>query len=102
MRTRISPLADRNLDGIWKFIARDSPTAADRVDLELHEAIKMLGENPGMGHRRSDVPDQRYRFWPVYSYIIAYRIEGDELVVVRVIHGARNVRRTLGRQVRGE
>src|SRR3954468_18931644 len=101
MKFRISRLADRDIDRLWRFIARDNPIAADRVEEELHDAMKKLASSPGIGHRRADVADPRYRFWPVYSYIIAYRIERNVLLVVRVIHGARQVRRALGRQARG-
>jgi plasmid stabilization system protein ParE len=43
------------------------------------------------------VEDKRYRFWVVGSYVIAYRVEETELLVVRVIHGARDFRRLFGR-----
>jgi plasmid stabilization system protein ParE len=47
---------------------------------------------PGMGHRRTDVRDQRYHFWRVRSYIIAYRYDANDLTIVRVLHGARDFR----------
>jgi plasmid stabilization system protein ParE len=50
-----------------------------------------------MGHTRPDVPDKRYLFRAVGKYIIAYRIEGKELVVVRVLHGARDFRKLFKR-----
>ena len=62
--------------------------------------MKLLGDHPGGGHVRADVSDPRYRFWAVYSYVIAYRLERDHLLIVRVIHGARDVRKALGRQAR--
>src|SRR2546423_748539 len=101
MKALISKRADRDIDRIWEFIARDSVDAANRVDDEIREAIKTLATLPGMGHTRADVSDPRYRFWPVYSYVIAYRVEGNTVRVVRVIHGGRNIRQVLGRQVRG-
>lgn len=100
MNYRVSLLANRDLDCIWEYIASDNPIAANRVDEELHAAMKLLAEFPGMGHTRADVSDPRYLFWPVYSYVIAYRIEAEALLVVRVIHGARNIRQVLGRQHR--
>ena len=100
MTLRISRLADRDIEEIWKFIALDSPTAATKVEDDIHAAMKLLATQPLMGHQRRDIPDDRYRFWPVYSYVIAYRIEGGTLLVVRVVHGARNLRKVLGRQVR--
>ena len=100
MKLRISRLADRDIERIWQFIARDSPTAANRVEDELHTAMKHLASHPGAGHRRADISDERYQFWPIYSYIIAYRCEANTLLIVRVIHGARNFRKVLGRQAR--
>lgn len=51
-----------------------------------------------MGHVREDLVevDSALRFWPVYSYVIVYRAETDPLEVVRVLHGARDVRAILG------
>jgi plasmid stabilization system protein ParE len=46
-----------------------------------------------MGHTRPDVKDKRYLFWAVGSYVIAYRVEQKALVVIRVLHGARDFRR---------
>ncbi len=46
-----------------------------------------------MGHTRADVTDKRYLFWVVARHVIAYRVENQELVVVRVLHGARDFRR---------
>lgn len=97
MKFRISRLADRDIEDIWQFIARDNPNAADRVEEELHEAMQMLATHPGAGHTRTDVSDPRYRFWSVYSYLIGYRLDGESIVVVRAIHGSRDVRQILGR-----
>jgi plasmid stabilization system protein ParE len=46
-------------------------------------------------HTRADVTDKRYLFWTVGNYVIAYRVE-EELVVVRVFHGARDFRILFG------
>jgi plasmid stabilization system protein ParE len=50
-----------------------------------------------MGHIRADVHDKRYLFWALGKYVIVYRIEGKELVVVRVLHGARDFRKLFKR-----
>jgi plasmid stabilization system protein ParE len=92
MRLRISTRADADLESIWRYIARDNPGAAVRVEEGLHDAMRTLTEFPGMGHTRSDVANPAYRFWTVAPYVIAYRVEGETLIVVRVLHGARNFR----------
>ncbi len=96
MKLRISPRADADLDTIWSHIAQDSAAAANRVDEALHSAMLILAEYPGIGHTRPDVP-RGYRLWRVYSYLIVYRIEADSVIVVRVIHGSREMRHLLGR-----
>ena len=98
MNYRISRRADTDIERICDRIAKDNPGGADRLDEQIHRAIQLLAEFPGMGHTRADVEDKRYLFWPVGSYTIAYRVEQKELVVVRVLHGARDFRRLFNRK----
>jgi antitoxin ParD1/3/4/toxin ParE1/3/4 len=58
--------------------------------------MRRLAEAPGLGHLRDDLTDEPLRFWAVYSYLIVYRPETDPLEIVRVLHGARDVRAVLG------
>jgi toxin ParE1/3/4 len=89
----IQPRARVDLLEIWHYIAKDSVVAANRVGQELDDAIRGLVLMPGKGHARSDVKSIHYRFWSVYSYIIAYRYDQATLTVMRVVHGRRNFRR---------
>jgi toxin ParE1/3/4 len=93
MKYQISRRANADIEGICNRIAENNASAADQLDKQFHQAIRMLARLPRLGHRRSDVRDDRYLFWAVGSYIIAYRIEGKVLVVVRVLHGARDFRK---------
>lgn len=98
MTYRISRRAHNDIEDICDYIARDNPDAAERVDDQIHEAIQLLARFPGMGHTRADVKDKRYLFWVVGSYVIAYRVEQNELVVVRVVHRKRDFRRLFDRE----
>jgi plasmid stabilization system protein ParE len=91
MNVLVTRSAFKDLAQIWGYIAADSIETADRILGEIRAAIRKLAHNPGMGHRRTDVANPRYRFWSVYSYLIAYRVQGRTLYVARVIHGARDV-----------
>ena len=88
----IRPQARVDLLEIWHFIAKDDPGAANRVSERIEEAIRGLVVMPGKGHTRADVRAPQYRFWSVYSYVIAFRYDDETLTVVRVVHGARNFR----------
>jgi antitoxin ParD1/3/4/toxin ParE1/3/4 len=96
----IQPQARLDLLEIWHYIAENSPEAATRVTDKIESAIRGLAEMPGKGHRRADVTDPQYRFWSVYSYVIAYRFDDESLTVVRVVHGSRNLRRLFRRRRR--
>jgi len=92
-RLVVTRAAFRDLTDIWSYIAADSIDAADRVRDQLESAMRQLAENPSLGHRRADVSINSYRFWRVYSYLIAYRTKGNALYISRVVHGARDFRR---------
>lgn len=91
----LTPAARADLTEIFDYISRDNPNAARRVLDELRGAMLKLAEMPEMGHYRSDLADEPLRFWPVYSYLIIYRPEERPLQVVRVLHGARDIRKLL-------
>lgn len=93
MNYRIARRADKDIEQICNYIAKDNVTAADQLDDTLHETMMLLAQFPRMGHKRPDVRDARYWFWSVGNYVICYRLEEETLLVVRVIHGARDFRR---------
>ena len=92
---RLSPQAYQDTDEIWEFIALDNLDAADRVRDKIFEAFEKLAEMPGMGHLRENLAEEPLRFWPVYSCLIIYRPDSRPLEIVRVLHGARDVRNLL-------
>lgn len=85
--------ATLDLEQIWEHIADDNIDAADKVRNEIRDALDLLARVPGLGHPRQDVRNPRYRFWVVYSYVIAYFPDTKPLEVVRIVHGARNLKR---------
>ena len=89
----VRPRARADLLEIWHHIAADNRGAADRVGERVDAAIRGLVLMPGKGHARADVKDPKYRFWAVFSYVIAYQYDDTTLTVVRVVHGRRNFRR---------
>jgi plasmid stabilization system protein ParE len=50
---------------------------------------------PGMGHRREDLASESLCFWQVYNYLIIYRPDEDSIEIVRVLHGAKDIRALL-------
>jgi antitoxin ParD1/3/4/toxin ParE1/3/4 len=92
----LTPRARQDVNDIWDYIANDNIEAADRVLDALDNAMLKLAKNPGIGHRRDELTDQRHRFLLVYSHLIVYRHETKPIQIIRVLHAARDVQSILG------
>ena len=96
-RIFVSPVAARDLLRIWEYISERNEPTADRVMDRIEAVLPRLAEMPGIGHRRGDAHDARYRFWAVRPFLIAYRYGKDTLTIVRVLHGRQDVRERIER-----
>lgn len=94
-RLKLTPLAQRDVEEIYRYIADDSARNAKRVITELRDVLYKLAKSPGIGHWREDLAGRAYRFLPFYSYLIVYKPDTKPLEVVRVLHAGRDVRRLL-------
>lgn len=91
-RFLLSPLAAQDLDDILSYVFEPSgPRQAEHVANRLHDAFDKLAENPELGHRRDDLTSLPVCFWSVWSYLVVYKPASNPLVVVRVLHGARDI-----------
>jgi toxin ParE1/3/4 len=85
-----SPRAEEDLQEIWLYIAADNVDAADRVLDDVATKLSNLADHPQMGASRPDIaPD--LRMLPVGNYLVLYRIRGDNVDVVRIVRGGRNL-----------
>ena len=90
-----TPEAIADLDAIWDYISRDNHAAADRMLDELNERFLLLSKHPELGERQPLLADGTYRRFTHRNYLIYYRPTADEIVLVRVLHGARDHEATL-------
>jgi len=88
-RVFISKRAGDDLRDIWHYIAADNVEAADRVVTEMEARFQMLAESPRLGRARDDIA-AGFRYFPVGSYLILYRIQSEGIGIVRVLHAARH------------
>jgi len=97
-----SQQALHDLEEIHFSIALDNPDAADRFLEAVTVSLGVLCQYPNLGPRyQSNEPElSGIRLWPVRKfrkYLIFYRPEPEAgcLRVVRVLHGARDIRHEL-------
>ncbi len=81
--------ADGDLDSLAAHIAADDPVAAAAQVLRIVDVVEtILVSNPALG-RPGRVPGTRELVIDGSPYIVAYRVRGETLQVLRVLHGAR-------------
>ena len=79
-------LAVENLEAIVTYIAVFNEPAAERVGERLLELAESLAIFPDRGR---DAGSGRREMTIVFPYILRYRVEGDEVRILRIRHGAR-------------
>lgn len=89
-----------DLDEIWFYIARENPAAADRVIDAAERTFSQIAQHPEIGWERrwKNQKLARLRSWRVEGYpdyLVFYRIEGESIAVVAVLHGMRRFERIL-------
>lgn len=87
MTVRWSRPALLDLRRIREYIAQDSPTMAAATVSRLRTAALGLEQFPRRG-RPGDQEGTRELVVARTPYIIVYRIDDDEIVILRAIHGA--------------
>ena len=80
-----------DLDAIAEYIAADSPRYAAAVVEKFLAASGDLSQFPRMGPAVPEWDDETYRQRIVYSYRLIYRLRGDRVEILAVIHGARQL-----------
>lgn len=90
MIVTITDEADADLERIGDFIAQDNPRRAASFVVELVESCKRLGSAPRRFPLVPRYEDTRVRRRPYGEYVIFYRVEDAAVLVLRVLHGARD------------
>jgi len=87
MRVLYQRTAQRDIEGIYAYIAKDDPDAAIRVVERIRAAIEMLADYPHVG-RPGRKTGTRELVVAHLHYVVPYRVVGNEVRIVRVLHPA--------------
>ena len=93
MTFRVAPQAESDLDDIWYFLATPSSSidVADRVVDSITARFVLLARQPHIGRRRDEDLRPGIRTFPVGDYVIAYRVDGADVLILRVMRGSRDI-----------
>jgi toxin ParE1/3/4 len=89
----LSPAARRDLLDAVRWIAWDNPAAARALRDTIAKASKHIGAHAHFGVSRPNLADPPYRFvmLPGFPYIIVYNADRRPPMIVRILHGARDL-----------
>lgn len=90
---RLLPLAERDVLEAVDYLAAESPAAARRFAEAFEGALSRLSSHPELGRTPRDeaLIALGYRVVVVGDYLVFYVPSRRELLVHRVIHGARDL-----------
>jgi len=93
MSHRLTAQAEADLDQIWDYIVQESGNLeiARRQVISLTDRFFLLAKHPYLGRLRDYDLGAGRRSYPVDRYLIVYWIEGHNVLILRVIHGSRDI-----------
>lgn len=92
MRLVIAHGARRDLKSIARYTEKEWGAARKtRYLAAIRECFAELLRHPALGASREDI-DPAYRSLPVGRHAIFYRVAGDDIIILRVLHQRMDVR----------
>ncbi|MFY9261344.1 MAG: type II toxin-antitoxin system RelE/ParE family toxin [Gallionella sp.] len=89
--TRFTQSAETDLLELWLNIAAENPVAADASLDAIQASLSILSRHVEMGRARPELADGLRSFPTRTPYILFYIPRDDHLLVVRVLHHARDI-----------
>ena len=94
MAHRLAPQVEFELDDIWYYVARESGSIkiADRLIDSITNCLYLLASHPYVGRLREDLRPG-LRSFHVGQYIVIYRIDETDVLILHVLHSHRDILR---------
>ena len=94
---RLAPEAELELDDIWYRAASGSGSVeiANQLTDAITHRLFMLATYPHVGRPRDDDLRPGLRSFPVGEYVIIYRIAGEDVFILHIARGSRDIQALL-------
>jgi toxin ParE1/3/4 len=98
MTHRVAPRAETDLDDIWLYVAKGSGSIeiANRLIDTITNHFVMLAGFPYVGRARDDDFGPGCRSVAVGEYVIVYCVQNQDVLILRVVHGRRDLEALFG------
>ena len=93
IRAALSPTAERDIHEIIEWIASENPVAARGFRVAPDKQANTIGDHPRIGALMPHLASPPIRFLPIrgFPHIVVYSLDRDPPLIVRVLHGARDL-----------
>ena len=90
---RVAQRAEADLDDIWLYVAKESSSIeiANRLIDTITDRFFVLASFPYIGRSRDEDFGPGCRTLAVGEYVIVYCIENEDALILRVVHGRRDL-----------
>jgi addiction module RelE/StbE family toxin len=88
VKTRWLRRALRDLEDAYSYVAADNTAAAQRLVDHIEAGAHQLSQHPDLG-RAGRVPGTRELVIAGTPFLLVYRVEKSQLVILTVLHSAR-------------
>jgi toxin ParE1/3/4 len=88
VKIRWTRQANADLDSAYEFVAAHNPTAAANLIHRIEQTIGILAQNPAAG-RKGRIGGTREFAIAGTPFVIPYRIRGQVIDILALIHGSR-------------
>jgi toxin ParE1/3/4 len=98
MGHRRTTQADSDLDDIWYYVASKSGSLdiADHLIDSITDRFLLLARHPNIGRARDRDLRPGLRSFPMGEYVIVYRVEDEDVLILRVLRGSRSIAALFG------
>ena len=90
MRVLFSEEAERGLEEIADYIAKDNPRRAISFVRELRDAALALADHPKSHQLIPRYEEYGHRRRPYRAYLIIYTVKADYVLVDAILHGSQD------------
>jgi toxin ParE1/3/4 len=92
MAHRLVAKAEDDISDIWHYVAKESGNVdiADRLIDSITQRFHFLSNQPYSGRTRDELKPG-LRSFPVGQYVIFYRVLLADVLILRVMHGRRDI-----------
>ncbi len=84
-----SPAALLDVQRLYRFLALKNIDAAKRAVTAMHQGVRVLGQQPGIGRPSDEMPDE-FREWIIdfadSGYVARYRLDSDVVTILAMRH----------------